>query len=271
MLIIGEKINGAIPSAAEAIESRNAAAIRALAAAQTEAGADSLDVCAGTSPEKEYDTLAWLLGEVQEASPLPVCIDSPDPGMLLKVLPLIRAPGILNSVSGEGKKCDTLFPFLAENPDWKVIMLTCDDGGIPADAEKKTQIALGLIEKAAGYGITPERIFIDPLVLSLSAVNDAMLQFMDAIRKIKAAYPTVHFTSGLSNISFGMPARGLVNRNFLTLALSAGMDSAIMDPTNRAMTETILTAEALLGMDRFCRKFNKAYRAGAIGTHRPAR
>jgi len=271
MLIIGEKINGAIPSVAQAIESRDAVAIRALAAVQTEAGAQYLDVCAGTSTEKEYETLAWLLGEVQESSPLPICIDSPDPEMLLRVLPLIRRPGILNSVSGEGKKCETLFPFLSRNPDWKVIALTCDDGGIPADSEKKTQIALALIEKAGGYGIAPERIFIDPLVLSLAAVNDAMLQFMDAIRKIKAAYPTVHFTSGLSNISFGMPARALVNRNFLTLALSAGMDSAIMDPTNRAMTETIYAAEALLGMDRFCRRYNKAYRAGVIGTPRPAR
>ncbi len=136
-------------------------AIRALAAVQTEAGAQYLDVCAGTSTEKEYETLAGLLGEVQESSPLPICIDSPDPEMLLRVLPLIRRPGILNSVSGEGKKCETLFPFLSRNPDWKVIALTCDDGGIPADSEKKTQIALALIEKAGGYGIAPERIFID--------------------------------------------------------------------------------------------------------------
>ena len=268
MVIIGEKINGAIPFVAEAIRSRNNTAIQGLAVAQTEAGAAYLDICAGTNPELEYDTLAWLLKEVQEVSSLPICIDSPDPGIILKVLPLIRAPGIINSVSGEGDKCEKLFPFLSQNPAWKVIVLTCDDSGIPANSGEKTRIAFQLIKKAGEYGIVPERIFIDPLVLSLSTVNDAMLQFMEAIRKIRAVYPTIRFTSGLSNISYGMPARGLVNRNFLTLALSVGMDSAIMDPTNRAMIETIFAAEALLGMDRFCQRYNKAYRAGTIGAPR---
>jgi 5-methyltetrahydrofolate--homocysteine methyltransferase len=92
-----------------------------------------------------------------------------------------------------------------------------------------------------------------------------MIQFMDAVRRIKAESPDVHITSGLSNISYGMPARGLINRNFLTLALGAGMDSAIMDPMNRAIMENIYATEALLGQDRFGRRYNKAYRSGLIG------
>jgi 5-methyltetrahydrofolate--homocysteine methyltransferase len=265
LIVIGEKINGAIPSTAEAIRRKDAEMIKSLAIAQTEAGADYLDICAGTGPDLEYETLVWLLDAAQSVSELPVCIDSPDPQMILKTFPHIKKPGIINSVSGEGNKCKTLFPFLKKYPEWKVIALTCDDQGIPPDAERKTEIALRLIENAVKEGIPPESLYIDPLALSLSATNDAMLQFMDAIRRIKAVYPTVHFTSGLSNISYGMPARGVINRNFLVLALSAGMDSAIMDPTNRAMTETIYAAEALLGMDKFCSKYNKAYRLGKIG------
>ncbi|MEA4966425.1 MAG: methyltetrahydrofolate cobalamin methyltransferase [Oscillospiraceae bacterium] len=265
MIVIGEKINGAIPSMASAIQNRDEARIQEIAVAQSEAGADYLDICAGSEPEKEYDTLCWLLDTVQPVSEVPICIDSPDPRMLLRILPRIQRPGIINSVSGEGDKCELLFPFLRDHADWKVIALTCDNSGIPSEPEKKVEIACRLIEKAAAYNIAPERILIDPLVLSLSAVGDAMLTFMEAIRQIKARYPQVGYTSGLSNISYGMPARKLVNQNFLTLAMSVGMNSAIMDPLDRGMRETVMAAEALLGRDRYCRNYNKAYRKGLIG------
>ena len=132
----------------------------------------------------------------------------------------------------------------------------------------KTAIAEKLIQKAADYQIAPERIFIDPLVLSLSAVNNSMISFMDTVRSIKKIYPTVHTVSGLSNISYGMPYRKIVNMNFLALALSAGMDTAILDPENRDMIATVYAVEALLGQDRYCRKYNKAFRQGVFG---PAR
>lgn len=264
MIIIGEKINGAIPSAAAAIENRDEVFIRDLARRQTEAGAQYLDICAGTSKEKELSTLEWLLEVVQDETALPICIDSPDAGILKAVLPRIHKPGIVNSVSGEGDKCEVIYPLL-EGTEWKVVALTCDDAGIPYTVDKKAEIATTLIEKAAHYGITPDRILIDPLVMAISAVNDSMLVFMDAIREIKRRYPTVLTTSGLSNISFGTPYRKVVNLNFLALAMSAGMDSAIIDPTNRDVTATILATEMLLGRDRCCRSYNKAYRAGKIG------
>jgi hypothetical protein len=111
-------------------------------------------------------------------------------------------------------------------------------------------IADRIVEKAAGYGIGPERIYVDPLVLALSTANDSMLAFMDALRRIKERHPTIKSTSGLSNISFGMPYRKAINVGFLILALSAGMDSAIIDSTNKDTYAAILSAEALLGKDR---------------------
>ncbi|MCR4436066.1 MAG: methyltetrahydrofolate cobalamin methyltransferase [Clostridiales bacterium] len=264
MIIIGEKINGSIPSVGQAIERRDADFIRDLAKRQVDSGADYLDVCAGTSTDKEFEALCWLVDTVQEAVDIPLCVDSPNAHILKEVIPRIKRSGIINSVSGEDDKCEVIFPLMKGN-DWQVIALTCDDKGIPAEAERKIEIAARLIEKAAEYGIGPERIYIDPLVLALSAVNDSMLSFMEAIREIKHRYPGVKTTSGLSNISFGMPYRKAINLNFLTLALSAGMDSAIIDPTNRDTYATILAAEALLNKDRFLRKYSKAYRLGRIG------
>jgi len=264
MIIIGEKINGAIPSAAKAISGRDADFIRDLAVRQTESGADYLDVCAGTAPELERDTLLWLLEIVQDAVDTPICIDSPDPEVLRDMLPHIKRPGIINSVSGEGRKCELIYPLLAGN-EWKVVALTCDDDGIPDNAERKAEIGLQLIDTAISRGISPDRIFIDPLVMSLSVVNDALISFTRAIALIHEKHPDVHFTSGLSNISFGMPKRKLINQNFLAFALQAGMDSAIMDPTDKVMYAEILAAEALLGRDKFCRAYNKAFRQGRLG------
>lgn len=266
MIIIGEKINGAIPSTAKAIAERDSEYIINLVKKQEEAGADYLDVCAGTSPEEEKDALLWLIDVVQSVAEKPICIDSPNPYILTEVFPRLLKPGLINSISLEGEKCEVLLPLLKEHPDWGVIALCCDNSGVAASAEEKAKNAFALIEKAAEYGITPERIHIDPLVLALAAVNDSALQFTEAVRMIKAKYPTVNVTAALSNISFGMPARKLVNTQFLTLAMQAGLDSVIFDPSSRDVYAAMLATEALLNKDRHCRRYNKAYRAGRIGT-----
>lgn len=265
MIIIGEKINGAIPKTAEAIAKRDDRYIRELVRAQEESGADYLDVCAGTKPEEEYETLCWLIDVVQEEASKPICIDSPDPQMLKKVFPRIKTPGIINSISGEGDKCEVLLPLLREHPDWQVIALACDGNGVSASADDKVKISLSLIEKAAEYGVGPERIHIDPLVLALSAENSAAMNFCEAICRIKEHYPTVNITAALSNVSYGLPIRSLLNTNFLTMAMMSGLDSVIADPTNRNFMGSILATEALMGKDHCCRRYNKAYRAGKIG------
>ena len=265
MIIIGEKINGAIPKTAEAIRTRDADYILNLVQMQEAAGADYLDVCAGTAPEQEYDALCWLIDVVQGAATKPICIDSPDPRMLERVFPKLQKPGLINSISCEGEKCEVLLPILQSNPAWGVVALCCDNNGVAAAAEDKTAIAVKLVEAAASYGVAPARIHVDPLVLALSAVNDSAVQFCRAIRMIKEKYPTVNVAAALSNISYGMPARALLNRNFLTLAMEAGLDSVIADPTNREVIGNIYATAALLGKDRFCRKYNNAFRAGKIG------
>ncbi len=264
MLVIGEKINGAIPSVAAAISRRDDGFIRDLVHRQVNVGVDYLDVCAGTGPDEELEALNWLIDIVQEETDTPLCVDSPNAKIIEAVLPRVKREGLINSVSGEGDKCDIIYPLL-QNNNWEVVALTCDNDGIPETAEKKVEIGSKLIAKAGEFGIEPQRIFIDPLVLSLAAVNDCMLSFMEAVREIKKLHPTVKTVSGLSNISYGMPYRKIVNMNFLTLALSAGMDAAIIDPENRDLYASIYAVEALLNRDKHCRKYNKAYRDGKIG------
>jgi 5-methyltetrahydrofolate corrinoid/iron sulfur protein methyltransferase len=264
MIIIGEKINGSIPSTAKAIADKDEAYIRNLAQRQTDMGADYLDISAGTAPEIERETLKWLIGIVQDTVDTPLCIDSSDCNAILEMIPLAKKPGILNSVSEEHGKCEILLPHVADS-EWKIIALTCDNNGISSDPGVKFNIAVSIVEKAKKLGIAEDRLFIDPLVTTISTNGNSLISFNETVVNIKKKYPNIHITSGLSNISFGMPYRKAVNRQFLALAMQMGMDSAIMDPTSEDLRATLYAVEALLGRDRNCRKYLNAFRKGIIG------
>jgi len=264
VIIIGEKINGTIPLVKEAIERRDVGFIADRAVKQAEAGADFIDICAGTAPDLEIEVLKWLMNVVQDATETPISIDSPNPHVIEAVFKYANKPGLLNSISEEGDKCEVLLPLLEGN-SWEVVGLTCNNNGIPCDLQTKVDITNIMVEKAAKYGVTPDRMHIDPCVMALSTQNNAYLNFIEEIKEIRALYPTIHITSGLSNISFGLPARALMNKTFMTLAIQAGMDSAVMDPLNRELVGTIFSTYALLGKDKYCRKYSKAFRQGKIG------
>lgn len=263
MIIIGEKINGTIPGVKSAIQERDKEYIVDLAVRQAEAGADYIDICAGTTPEVEIETLTWLMEIVQGTVEKPLCIDSPNPKAIEAVFDKAKVPGIINSVSGEEGKCEVIFP-LVQGTEWEVIALTCDSSGIPSDIENRVEITKHIIYKAQKYGIDPSRLHIDPLVMALATDNSSFVKFLNTMKQIKKLYPSAKITSGLSNISFGMPLRKAANQSFLTIALYAGMDSAIMDPCNKEMMAALFSTEALLGRDKFCRNYNKAYRKGII-------
>jgi 5-methyltetrahydrofolate--homocysteine methyltransferase len=264
MIIIGEKINGAIPAVAKAIASRDAGFIQDLAFRQGEAGADYIDACAGVNPDQEADALGWLIEQIQAATDVPISIDSANPETIARAMGLAQRPGLINSVSLECGKTETLFPLLA-GTEWRCVALLCDDDGIPTTVEKRLEIASSLVEAADGIGIARDALFIDPLVIALSTDNASMTKFMDCTRQAKQAHPGIHITSGLSNISFGLPARKAVNTAFLALAMSAGMDSAIMDPLDRDVMGVLYASDALNENDRHIRKYTTAYRKGRFG------
>ena len=155
MIIIGEKINGAIPSIKKAIAEHDEALIVERTLAQANAGADFLDCAPSTTTDIEYETMVWLMGLMQGVTQIPLCIDSPNAKLLARILEEGHAarPGMVNSVNEEGDKCETIFPLIAGTP-WHVVGLTCDRDGIPADPEKKIDIAKRIIDKADKYGVT---------------------------------------------------------------------------------------------------------------------
>jgi len=263
MIIIGEKLNGSIPSVGKAIAERDEARIRHLARIQSDTGANFLDVCASVQEDVEVETLKWMLDLVQEESTVPICLDSPSQYTLAKALPFCKKPGLVNSVSLEGDKIDTIFPIIADTK-WSCIALLCDDKGIPNSVERRMEVFEGVMQKVKAYGIDPSRIFIDPLVVTLSTNDAALTMFAECTRLIKEQYPTIHVTSGLSNISFGLPVRKMINMAFMVLAMNAGMDSAIVDPTNHDMLGVIYAAECLLEKDESCLEYISAYREGLI-------
>ncbi len=265
MILIGESINDSIPKTATAIAKRDRAYIQQLAIMQTQYGANYLDICAGTNPSTEKDSLLWLIHTVQEVVDTPLCIDSINCSLILELLPFIKIPGIINSVNADDKKCDTIFKEVAGS-SWKIIGLACDEKGISAYPSVRLQCATKIVEKANGYGIDHDRILIDPLVTTLSTANNTLLCFMEAASLIKERFPAVHITSGVSNISYGMPCRNLVNQQFMIMAMNTGMDSAILNLLSDDMRAALYAANALLGKDRHCRDFLKAYRKGMFGS-----
>lgn len=254
MIIIGEKLNGSIPSVAKAIAERDADLIRERARMQAEAGATFLDVCASVEEAVEVETLKWMIDLVQEVTDTPICVDSPSARSCVAAIPFCKRPGLINSVSLEGDKIDTIFPVIADT-DWECVALLCDNDGIPDSVERRMKIFFGIMEKAKQYGIAPSRLHIDPLVVTLGTDQTALTVFADCCRRIKYEYPEIHITSGLSNISFGLPVRKNINQAFMVLAMNAGMDSAIVDPTNKNMIGMIYATNALLERDEYCLQY----------------
>ena len=254
MIIIGEKLNGSTPSVAKAIAEKDADLIRERARMQAEAGATFLDVCASVEEAVEVETLKWMIDLVQEVTDTPICVDSPSARSCVAAIPFCKRPGLINSVSLEGDKIDTIFPVIADT-DWECVALLCDNDGIPDSVERRMKIFFGIMEKAKQYGIAPSRLHIDPLVVTLGTDQTALTVFADCCRRIKYEYPEIHITSGLSNISFGLPVRKNINQAFMVLAMNAGMDSAIVDPTNKNMIGMIYATNALLERDEYCLQY----------------
>ncbi|MBQ1311930.1 MAG: methyltetrahydrofolate cobalamin methyltransferase [Blautia sp.] len=264
MIIIGEKINGSIPSIAEAIAKRDADLIKERARVQAEAGATFIDCCASVEEDVEVETLKWMIDCIQEVTDVPICVDSPSPDVLLQVFPYCKRPGLINSVSMEGDKVAKIFPAIADTK-WEVVALLSDDTGIPKTAADRLRVFDNLMAKAKEYKIAPSRIHIDPLIEMLCTSEDGIAMIEEVISTVRERYPSIHITAAVSNISFNLPVRKLVNTGFTVLAMKAGLDSAIFDPTNRDLLGVIYATEALLGLDDYCMEYISAYREGIIG------
>ncbi len=264
MIIIGEKINGTRSRVTEAIRNRDARVIEGLALSQTKCGADYLDVNAGTHPEQEPEDMAWLVKTIEAVTQTPLCLDSTHPKTLANGIRSATRLPMINSVSGERDRIDRVLPIAFEHGT-DLVLLALDDKGIPKTTGERMAIVARLVSLAREGGVKDEQLFVDPLVTTIATGTDSGRIAFETIVEIKKQFPKVHITCGLSNISFGQPSRTLINQAFVALALQAGLDSAIMDPTDRGLRNMIFSAELVLGKDPDCLRYNGAHRSGVIG------
>jgi len=262
MILVGELINMTRKGPGEAWEKRDAEAIAAMARRQAEAGADYIDVNGGV-PGEEAACLEWLVSVVQEVVSLPLCLDTTHPQALEKALGLVKTPPLINSVSAEKERWSAFLPLLRGVP-CKVVGLLVGDGGLPKSVADRLENAEFLIGKLQEAGFPDEDIFLDPCVLPVSTDSQAGAVFLASLQALKERWPRTHRIAGLSNVSFGLPARATLNRSFLGLAMGAGLDAAILNPTDRRIRETVLSAAVLLGQDSYCRKYLQGFRQGLI-------
>jgi 5-methyltetrahydrofolate--homocysteine methyltransferase len=170
---------------------------------------------------------------------------------------------MINSISGEPSRLEGILPIVAEY-GCPVIALCMDEKGIPATGEGRLEVIRKVFAAARAVGVPDENLYVDPLAMTISTNTEAGKVILNAMRAIRVEFPAAHISCGLSNISFGLPVRSLINRTFLALALEAGMDAAIIDPNDRELQRVIYAAELLLGRDRHCLNYTRAFRAGKL-------
>ncbi|HEY5563033.1 MAG TPA: methyltetrahydrofolate cobalamin methyltransferase [Clostridiaceae bacterium] len=262
MIIIGEKINSTLKSIRPAMENYDVVAIQDLAKKQYEAGATFIDVNAGMFYNDEPQRLEWLVKTIQEVIDAPFAIDSPSPKALEAALKVNknRKP-IINSITCEKERYNAVLPLIKEY-NTGVIALCMDDTGMPETSADRVFIAERLIDSLTKEGVNISDIYIDPMIKPIGTDSLNGIVAIETIRQVKTKYPEVHIACGLSNISFGIPNRKLMNQTFLVAAMCAGMDGAILDPLDKKLMSFLYATEALLGKDEYCIEYITKFREG---------
>jgi 5-methyltetrahydrofolate--homocysteine methyltransferase len=230
---------------------------------QAEAGAHFIDVNAGTFLDRETESLCWLVDTVQAQVDLPLCLDSPNPAALAEAMKLHRGEPMVNSISLEEDRFRSLLPVVTSR-DCHVVALCMAEASMPTTVGERVEVGAELIAKLTREGVPIERIYVDPLIQPVSVDTGMGLAALGAIDRIMADFPGVNTICGLSNISFGLPQRRLINRGFLALCMAHGLSAAILDPTDKQIMSTVLSVEMLLGRDEYCENYIDGYQSGRI-------
>lgn len=263
MLIIAERINSSRKQITQAVGAGDRAFIQAEARAQTLAGAHYIDVNAGTFVGEEAEKLKWIVEAVQEATELPLSIDSPDPEVIQAMLPLLKKRPMINSITLEPTRIEGILPLAVEYRT-KVIALCQSEKAMSETVEQKVALAGELVEKLTGAGVALDDLYIDPLVYPLSTNPQSASATLEAIGEIMKRFPGVHTVCGLTNVSYGLPTRKLINRAFLAAAIARGLDSAIIDPTDKLLYAMLKAVTLVAGKDDYCMDYIGAFREGRV-------
>lgn len=287
MLPIGERLNGTRKRVARALGDRDEAYVLQELLRQLKGGALMIDLNGGTTPEQEGDNLCWLARVVGERCEAPVCIDSANGALMASAIETwlqarsgagagaipeefeIR-PGIpwllLNSITADPARYEQLLPLVLKYRC--AVVALCLGGSEPsADAQVRIEKGTALVERLLADGIAPERIYVDPLVMPLGVDTGNGLAAVQVVQVLRERFAGLRTVCGLSNVSFGLPARKLLNRTFLTLLVAAGLDAAVMDTSDGALMSTLHAAAALSGRDEYCSGYISAYRSNRLEPH----
>ncbi|MFH0839648.1 MAG: dihydropteroate synthase [Candidatus Omnitrophota bacterium] len=259
---IGERINSSRETIARALSTKDEAFIRREARLQKEAGAHMLDVNCAFNTKNEPSDMEWLVSLVQDETGLPLSIDSPNPDAIEAGLRKHKGKALINSITLEKDRADAILP-LVKKYKASVIVLAMDGKAMPHNAAGRLDMAKNAVSLLAAHGVEKDDLYIDPLVRPISSEPDQALEVIKSVGLIKSA-TGAKLTCGLSNISFGLPDRSMLNAVFLAMMLSAGLDAAILDPLNKKINAILRASSALLGEDEFCMEYIKSHREGEL-------
>lgn len=261
-IIIGERINPTGRKVlAEEMKRGDFSRVEIDAIAQVEAGAQMLDVNAGIPLADEPAILAKAIRLVQSVTDVPISIDSSIVEALESGLSVYQGKALVNSVTGEDEQMERVLPLVAKYGA-AVVAISNDETGISEDPDIRFEVAKKIVERAADHGIPHSDVVVDPLVMPIGAINSSGKQVMHLVRRLHYEL-RVNTTCGASNVSFGLPNRNGINSAFLTMAIAAGMTSAITSPLHAEVMQAVLGADVMMGHDPDCRNWIRKYREPA--------
>lgn len=260
MIIIGERINGMFKDIGEAVKSRDPKPLQEWAKRQEEAGAHYLDINTGPSVEDRVSAMRWMVEVVQEVSDLPLCLDSTNYDAIEAGLEICKIPAMINSCPAERPKIERVFP-MAVKYNASLIGLTMNEKGIPQNADSRLAFAMELVAAADEFGLPMEELYIDPLILPVNVAQDHAPEVLETIRQIKMlSNPSPKTVLGLSNVSQKSPDRPLINRTYMVMAMTAGLDAAIVDANDEPLIDAAATASILLNKSVYCDSYIKVFK-----------
>lgn len=260
MYVISEKINGMFSKVRKAIAKRDKAAIQEIARRQIAAGADALDLNVGTATDDRISAMVWLVEIMREISDITLCLDNPKFEVIRAGAEVAGSNFIINSTTAKKEDLKVFLPFVAESGA-DLIALTIDEKGVPNTVEGRVEIAAGILIEAENAGISPERIYLDPVVLPVNVAQDQPQKILEAIGQFKLlSSPPPRVVIGLSNLAQGTTEKSLLTGTFLSMAMGAGLDSAILDPEDNLLKNLMITGDILLNNVIYNDDYIKAWR-----------
>jgi 5-methyltetrahydrofolate corrinoid/iron sulfur protein methyltransferase len=259
MIFIGERINAGFKDIKEAIVAGDKDVIREWSRKQADAGADYIDVNLGTASNRPED-LCWMIEAVQEEVDLPISIDNNKPSMLIEAVPICKKPPLVNSTTAEDSKLDALLPIVAEHGA-SIIGLVMDETGSPKNADQRVENAGKILAKIMEYDMSPEQLFLDPIVMPLKFMQEQAAEILSAAGQFKLfSDPPPHIVCGLTNISNGTTHKKLINRVFAAMLIANGLDAVILNVLDEELVNTILTAELVMNRSIYADSYIEAFR-----------